>query len=317
VTATQFLKYLACWQHVDEAYQLEGPMGVAEVVRQLAGYELPAAQWERNVLRQRVRDYRREYLDQLTLSGQLMWGRLWGAGHGPIKTAPVCIWMREDLDAWRGLACQAEKDGEDRVETLSGYARPLYRMLCERGAVFPQELQTADEQMPEHFEQGLAELIGQGLATCDSFGGLRALIVPPSKRRGALQSIGRWSLFRPSTECVEAPEPEFVAKQLLKRYGVIFRRMLTREKQPVPWRDLLRVLRRMELRGEVRGGRFVAGFDGEQFGLPEAVSMVRKIRKAAERPEVNVSAADPLNLRGILTPDERISPLERKQVKVG
>ncbi|HEY6050442.1 MAG TPA: DEAD/DEAH box helicase, partial [Thermoanaerobaculia bacterium] len=169
-------------------------------------------------------------------------------------------------------------------------------------------------------EEALSELIGFGLVTCDSFSGLRWLIVPAWRRKATSLSAGRWSLLPRG----QAPAPEgaaeFVARRLLRRTGVVFRRTLAREKQPVPWREIARALRRLEGRGEIRGGRFVAGFDGEQYALPEAIPMLRAVRKRSasrEDPEpVLVSAADPLNYRGILTPDERVSPGTRKQVAV-
>ncbi|MCZ7647148.1 MAG: DEAD/DEAH box helicase [Planctomycetota bacterium] len=192
VSAAEFLRFLGVWQHADDGAQLEGPAGVAEVIRQLAGFEVPAAAWERFVLRQRVRNYSREWLDQLTLGGQVVWGRLWGEGTGPIKTAPVCLLPREDLPKWLGLA----KPPEGGAEGLGSYARAILDPIRARGALFPQELSAAAELLPEHFEGGLGELIGKGLVTCDSFGGLRALIVPPSQRVHGVAGSGRWSLFR-------------------------------------------------------------------------------------------------------------------------
>ena len=151
--------------------------------------------------------------------------------------------------------------------------------------------------------------------TCDSFGGLRWLIVPASKRREGGVTAGRWSLL--AREAASPVSPEFVARKLLARTGVVFRKTLAREKQPIPWRDIARVCRTLEARGEIRGGRFVSGFDGEQYALPEAVTLLRAVRRRGENPEpLSVSAADPLNFRGILTPDERVSPATRQQVRV-
>jgi ATP-dependent Lhr-like helicase len=181
--------------------------------------------------------------------------------------------------------------------------------------------------LPSQLELGLAELIARGLLTCDSFGVLRQLLVPPSRRRFPLVATGRWSLLRAPEHGASAPgvaPPDaaaaFVAERLLERYGVVFRRLLAREKQPVAWRELLRVYRALELRGKVRGGRFVSGFSGEQYALPEATALLRQQRKRAEagsREPVRVAAADPLNLRGIVTPDERVSPATRRWVEVG
>jgi ATP-dependent Lhr-like helicase len=180
--------------------------------------------------------------------------------------------------------------------------------------MFPQELARASRLLEAQLELGLGELVARGLVTCDSFAGLRALIVPASRRRHRMAVAGRWSLLPRDT-----PDPgaiEMVARQLLKRTGVVFRRTLLREKQPFSWRELLRVLRTLEARGEVRGGRFVSGFEGEQYALPEAVSLLRSIRRRERAAAVHVSAGDPLNFRGILTPDERVSPMARQRVLV-
>jgi len=309
VTAAEFLRFLGCWQHVDEEHKLEGPRGVAEAVAQLAGFEVPAAAWEASVLPSRVRDYRRDWLDQLTLSGEAAWGRLWGGGATAIRITPICLVLRDDLDAWAGLTRPADLAG------LSGPAREAYDALAAKGAMFPQELARAAKLLPAHLEMALGELIAQGLLTCDSYGALRWLIVPPSRRRGPMSTVGRWSLFR--REAQPPPPADFAARQLLKRTGVVFRKTIEREKQPVPWRDLVRVYRTLEARGEVRGGRFVAGFSGEQYALPEAVSLLRAVRKRGPLAPVTVSAADPLNFRGILTPDERVPSVARQKVQVG
>jgi len=322
VTATEFLRFLGCWQHVDPEHHLEGPRGVADVLKQLAGFDVPAWAWEGSVLPMRVKGYKREWLDQLTMSGEVAWGRLWQSGTGPIKTTPICLLPREDLETWLALS---EPSGARRVEgtgmsaaplpVLSGTAAPIHEMLVARGAMFPQELVKATKLLPAHLEMGLAELISAGLITCDSYGALRWLIVPPSKRKVPTATVGRWSLLR-REPAAELPV-EFVARQLLKRSGVVFRRTILREKQPIPWRELARVYRVMEARGEVRGGRFVAGFAGEQYALPEAVSLLRAVRRRGELVEINVTAADPLNFRGILTPDERVSPATKTKVRVG
>src|SRR5262245_11700878 len=309
VTAAEFLRFLGCWQHVDEEHRLDGPRGVAEVVGQLAGFEVPAAAWEASILPSRVKGYKREWLDQLTLSGEAAWGRLWGGGASAIRITPICVVPREDLDAWAGLTRTADLEG------LSGPARQAYDALATKGAMFPQELARAAKLLPAHLEMAVGELIAQGLLTCDSYGALRWLIVPPSRRRGPMSTVGRWSLFR--REALPAPTVEFMARQLLRRTGVVFRKTIEREKQPVPWRDLVRVYRTLEARGELRGGRFVAGFSGEQYAMPEAVSLLRAVRKRGELAPVTVSAADPLNFRGILTPDERVPSVARQKVQVG
>ncbi|HEX9303084.1 MAG TPA: DEAD/DEAH box helicase [Thermoanaerobaculia bacterium] len=311
VTAAEFLRFLACWQHVDPEHRREGPRGVAEVIGQLAGFEVPAAAWESSVLPSRVRGYRREWLDQLTFSGEVAWGRLWGAGSSPIRRTPICLVMREDLDEWTSLVAA---QGPSAVREASRTAREVEEALRSRGAMFLPELARTTSFARDLVEEGLTELIALGRVTCDSFSGLRWFLVPAWRRRlGALTS-GRWSVL--PRAAVSPPSPEFVARQLLARTGIVFRRTLAREKQPLPWRDVARVLRTLEARGEVRGGRFVGGFDGEQYALPEAIPLLRAIRRRTETAALAVSAADPLNFRGILTPHERVAPTARKQVRV-
>ena len=312
VTASQFLRFLACWQHADAEHRLDGPRGVAQVVAQLAGFEVPAAAWEGSVLPSRVRGYKREWLDHLTLSGEIVWARLWGAAPGPTRRTPICLVERRDLDEWSALA------GQIPAREPSGRALEVQEALVRKGAMFFQELARATQLPPTFVEEGLSALIALGRVTCDSFSGLRWLIVPASKRRTAVLSTGRWSLL--PREGSTPPSAEFVARRLLQRTGVVFRKTLAREKQPLPFRDVARVLRTLEARGEVRGGRFVAGFDGEQYALPEAVALLRAVRKrmsqAEDLPPVLVSAADPLNFQGILTPEEKIAPATRQQLRV-
>ena len=314
VTASQFLRFLACWQHADGEHRLEGPRGVAAVVSKLAGFEVPAPAWEASVLPARVRAYKREWLDQVTLSGEVMWGRLWGAGAAPIRRTPVCLFPREEAASWSALAALAAP-----APAPTGAAAEVQAALLRRGPMFLQELGKESRLPIASVEEGLATLVAQGRATCDSFGGLRLLIVPAWRRRSAGVTAGRWSVLERTAG--PAPSPELVARQMLRRTGVVFRKTLEREKHGVTWRDLARACRLLEARGEIRGGRFVAGFDGEQYALPEAVTLLRSVRRRAEWPAgpqpVTVSAADPLNFRGILTPEEKVSPLTRQQVKVG
>jgi ATP-dependent Lhr-like helicase len=318
VSAAQFLRFLGCWQHVEPEHRLEGPRGVAEVVGKLAGFEVPAAAWEASVLPARVRGYKREWLDQLTLSGEVAWGRLWSASSGPIRRAPICLMPREELDAWTAFAAP------DTSREPSGTTLEVYETLARRGAMFFQELARTTKLPPAFVEESLRELIALGRVTCDSFTGLRWFLLPPSKRREGGLSAGRWSILAresgSTASDASSTSAEFVAARLLRRTGILFRKTLTREKIPVPWRDIARACRRLETRGEIRGGRFVGGFDGEQYALPEAVTLLRAVRRRAaacpEQPELTVSAADPLNFRGILTPDERIAPTTRQQVRV-
>ncbi len=313
VSAADLLRFLATWRHVDEDYRLEGPRGVGEVLRQLTGFEVPAWAWESHVLARRVRDYKREYLEEVTLSGEFAWGRLWGGATTPIRVTPISLVPRDELDAWLSMTSPPTADG------LCGAARDLLAPLRAQGAMFPQNLQKAAKLVPAHVEMGLADLVGHGLATCDSFAALRQMITPPSRRKSALRPVGRWTCFRSDASPASLSDDliELAARQLLARSGVVFRRILTREKVPVTWSALSRVYRRMELRGEIRGGRFAAGFSGEQFALPQAVELLRKLRREGSRGPISVVSADPLNFQGILTPEKRIASTSRQDVLVG
>ena len=304
VTAADFLRFLAAWQHVDPDHRLEGVRGVMTVVKQLAGYELPAAAWEASVLPARVRDYRAEWLDQLTLSGEVAWGRLWGGGQSTLRTTPIALIPRDALDGWTDLTAAAH------VRGLSDPAQRLHAALGQGGAMFARELGRACSLAPAELDEALGELVASGATTCDSFGALRTLL-----RIGGATQTARWSLFRRHEPAAEA-DAMVVARALLARTGVVFKRTTLRESHPLPWRDLLRALRTLEARGEVRGGRFVAGFDGEQYALPDAVAMLRATRNRPPGPALHVAAGDPLNFVGILTPDARVSPLLRADVRV-
>jgi ATP-dependent Lhr-like helicase len=302
VSAADFLAFLSCWQHADEAHRLEGPAGVVEVLGQLAGFEAPAAVWESAILPARVRGYRREWLDQVTLSGEFAWCRLWGSGACAVRVTPLSFYPRAELPEWLGLA-------ESVPPPVAGYAGQVVSALTSLGAAFPQEIAAAAKLLPSQLEMGLAELVARGFATCDSFAALRGFIVPPSRRRHAPPVVGRWSLLtrltrltrdRPADEAVV----DLVARQLLRRTGIVFRKTIERERFPVPWWRLVRQLRTLEARGEIRGGRFVAGFDGEQYAVPEAVTLLRAVRKRGGRP-AEVGPSDPLDLRGALTPELR------------
>ena len=312
VSAAQFLRFLACWQHADPEHQLEGPRGVAAALTQLAGFEAPAAAWEASILPARVRGYKREWLDQLTASGELVWGRFWGAGASAVRRTPITFAPREDLEGWMALAASAEPSPDP-----AGTALEVLDAMRRCGAMFLKELARETRQPEAFVEEGLKDLIGQGRVTCDSYSGLRWFLVPAWRRKAGALAAGRWSLLERRAAEIS---PEFVARRLLARTGVVFRKTLARERQPVPWRDVARVLRTLEARGEIRGGRFVAAFDGEQYALPEAVTLLRAVRRRgasdADPVPVSVAASDPLNYRGILTPDDRVPSNAREAVQV-
>jgi ATP-dependent Lhr-like helicase len=331
VSAADFMRFLLAWQRVDPEHRVAGLEGLAAVVTQLEGFELPAAAWESDVLAARCDEYEPMLLDTLCLTGRVAWGRLpagqraaWsgGGGGGPIRSTPIALFSRPRASTW--LA--ARSTGEDQA--LSSYAARVREVLEQRGAIFFHELVSASGLLPTQVEQGLAEMAGLGMVTSDGFAGLRALITPSSKRKPlgggqrrhrtvpfGIESAGRWALLHDGSDVSEADRVELVARTLLSRYGVVFKRMLTREPGAPAWRELLLVYRRLEARGEIRGGRFVAGMPGEQFALPEAVEQLRAVRRReATGRLVAVGAADPLNLTGILTPGERVPALARNRI---
>jgi len=303
VSAADFMRFLLHWQHVAGEDQVKGAEGLMAVVEQLEGFELAAAAWENDVLPARVADYDGAHVDQLCLSGRVAWGRLTPGTKAPLRTSPIALLLRENVSRW-GVET-------DPVTDLSSEARAVRDALEKRGASFFHEVLQETRLLPTVVERGLAELAGAGIATADSFAGLRALLAAPEKRRGLIETAGRWSLFsRNAFDSVEA-----LARTLLKRYGVVFRAMLQRESHLPPWRDLVRIYRKLEARGEIRGGRFVAGFGGEQFAAPDAVGRLRAVRKMEKSGELVVlSAADPLNLVGILTPEARVAAIYRNRV---
>ncbi|MCG7872270.1 MAG: DEAD/DEAH box helicase [Candidatus Thiodiazotropha lotti] len=315
VSPGEFMAFLFNWQGLDEP--AEGSHALQRVIGQLEGFSLPAASWEEEVLPSRLQPYFSGELDQLCSSGQLVWLRLHqpeGHQKGPknpaIKTTPLAFILRTNLPHWR-------QQDELSIEGLSTTAVKILEVLKNWGASFFDELKQQTGLLKTQLENGLGELVAWGLVTSDQFQGLRSMITPqkgrrPSRRRNPLQaplaSGGRWSLVRP-TQPIEdrLQRSEQFARILLNRYGVVFRKLLEREQGLPPWRDLLYALRRMEARGDIRGGRFVEGFAGEHFALPEAVGQLRELaRRPERRQQITISSADPLNLTGIITPGKRI-----------
>ncbi len=306
VSAADYLRFLLHWQHVAGEDQVHGAEGLAAVVEQLEGFELAAVAWEHDVLPARVADYGGEQLDRLCLSGRVAWGRLTPGSKAPLRTSPIALFMRAHASRWGSATHDAGSLGSE--------AAAVREALAARGASFFHELVAATGLLPALVERGLAELAGAGVATADSFAGLRALLARQDKRRALIETAGRWSLL---VAPAQAGDPDFepIARTLLKRYGVVFRSMLQRETQLPPWRDLVRVYRRLEARGEIRGGRFVAGFGGEQFASADAVGRLRAVRKSEKTGELAVmSAADPLNLVGILTPEARVAAIHTNRL---
>ncbi|MBL8756717.1 MAG: DEAD/DEAH box helicase, partial [Planctomycetes bacterium] len=275
VSQADYDTFLLAWQRTTATKKASGPRGLTEVLGQLASTAFTAEEWETEVLPARLDRYHREWLDQCTLAGEFTWLRLWGPWRGPLSRCAISVVPRAQLGAWLELPL-------DRAEPqdLSGSARTLFDLLQQRGALFPTDLQSASRLLPSQLEEALAELVGLGLATCDSFAAMRQLAIPPSKRAFPLFAVGRWSLVPLPPKDTRASEAtvEACALALLQRLGVVSHARLLADKFPVPWRLLLRALRALELRGEVRGGRFVAGWAGEQYALPAAVVQLRATR---------------------------------------
>jgi ATP-dependent Lhr-like helicase len=287
-----------------------------------------AAAWESDVLQQRVARYTPELLDRLCLSGEIMWARLSphplisaeiaqpGRRVRPTRIAPISIFLREDAH-WL-LQPASEING------ISNPARDVLTALGRRGASFLPDLVKATGLLTSEVEDALWELAAAGLVTADGFENLRALI-DPKRRRGEgrfrsrmpRHAAGRWALLdHPSSGPSDDQRTEALARQFLARWGIVFRDLLARETLAPAWRDLLVALRRMEARGEIRGGRFVSGFLGEQYARPEAVDLLRAVRRSTSDASLRIAAADPLNLVGIITPGSRISPLAGQSVEV-
>ena len=288
VSALQFDRFLRLWQHREPGAQLHGSDGTLAIIRQLQGYEIPSAAWESEILPQRVAGYKREFLDELCLSGEVTWGRLspHPALEGvsrhvrPTRVAPISFFLREDAE-WLVREVTIGADG------LSHPAREVLAALERLGASFFADLVRATRRLASEVEDALWELVTAGLVTADGFENLRALL-DPKRRRGEgrgrrarpRHAAGRWALFRRNSAGVTNQERvERLAKQFLLRWGVVFRDVLAHESLAPPWRDLLPVLRRWEAQGQIRGGRFVDGFTGEQFARPEALDLLRRLRR--------------------------------------
>ncbi len=345
VTAAEFMSFLLRWQHVTPGARLHGEAGLAAVITQLAGYEAAASAWEPHLLRSRLAKYEPEWLDRLCLSGAVAWGRLSsparvsGVGDDgprrvvPTSAAPISLFPRETAEWLVDLSQSTQGSASGSLPAnVSAVAQRLHQVLQKRGASFFNDLVRETGHLAAEVEQGLWELVAAGLVTADGFDNLRALLDPHRRRaegrarlRRPRHAGGRWCLLRsaisyqPSAISSQSANPspithhssrlaEQVARQLLRRYGVVFRDLLGRESCSIAWRDVLVQYRRMELQGEIRGGRFVSGFVGEQFALPEAVESMRALRKSGFglTQEVKLSAVDPLNLAGVILPGPRI-----------
>jgi ATP-dependent Lhr-like helicase len=350
VTAAAFMRWLMRWQHVTPGTQVTGERGTMEVLKQLQGFEVPANAWERQVFARRIADYDPKWLDQLCLTGAVGWGRLsphpatvdpGGTADGndrtkaevpprqrrviPTSVAPITFFVREEAD-WmiprETHFFQKQGEAGHPGGGLSHAARLVLEFLRQRGASFFADIVRGTVKLKAEIETGLWELVAAGLVTADGFDNLRALIDP--KRRAGQgngrsmrprHSSGRWALLHADVAVERNRAVEAACWMLLRRYGIVIRDLLARESNLPPWRELLMAFRRLEDRGEIRGGRFVDGFLGEQFALPVAVESVRGMRGLPLSGEtVTLSAADPLNLVGILVPGERVPAISGRTV---
>ena len=320
VEPRDFVRFLFEWQHVAGASRVSGPEALPAVLAQLEGFEAPASLWEAEVLPARVKDYASSWLDDLCTAGRTLWTRLrplatgtQGGGRSSLRTTPILLLPRRAAPTWsRIAAAAASEDGE----ALGGRAQRVLDFLESHGASFFDEMADGARLLRAELEDALAELVVRGRASCDSYAGLRALLVPAAKRATAasrsrrrvalhgIEDAGRWNVVR-SQQVVpdataHAEAVEHVARTLLRRYGVVCFEMLDREAAWLPpWRELVRVYRRLEARGEIRGGRFIAGVTGEQFALPDAIATMRAVRRQPpDETLVCLSASDPANLLG-------------------
>ena len=327
-TRAELMRFLFDWQQVRPDDRRQGYEALAAVAAELEGFAAPAAAWEAEILPARIADFAPEMLDRLCLAGRASWARpappnreTPGRSFGPIRSTPIALLSRRHAPLWLAPAAgEASVPGNTNVPpaSLSPGARNVLSYLRTRGASFFDDLLAGTGARAPDAAAALGELITHGLVSADGFAGLRAFTGASARRLHAVAEAGRWTCVPrraagaagaagTETEGVGEDGAETIARTLLRRYGIVFKTLLARESLTVPWRDLLRVLRRLEARGEIRGGRFVAGFTGEQYALPEAVETLRRVRRApADGAVVALSAADPLNLTGIVTLGDRI-----------
>jgi ATP-dependent Lhr-like helicase len=331
VPVAVFMRFLLQWQGVTREPRPEGVDSLEGIIEQLEGFAVPAAAWEADVLPARLKDYEAAWLDSLCLSGRAYWTRLTvpdNVGAGPVRSTPIALLTRKRRTQWQQLL----RSATEPQPTLSAGARAVAEHLQAFGASFFDELRQGTGLLAAQAEDALGELVAAGLVTSDSFAGLRALLLPLERKRKlaargrrialfGLEEAGRWSLIHRPAAAVAEPklgdEPQAsVAWLLLRRYGIVFKRVLAREGDWLPpWHALLRVFRRLEAQGHIRGGRFVAGVSGEQFALPDAVGALRSARSAAPSGHaVVLSASDPLNLTGSVLPGARVPALARNRL---
>ncbi|MCP1520757.1 ATP-dependent Lhr-like helicase [Pseudomonas migulae] len=328
VALQDFMRFLFDWQHLSASTQGQGNAVLPAIVAQFEGYPAAASAWDSDILTARIKGYSASWLDDLCRSGKLVWTRLTAhnkSASTALRSTPIVLLPRSQVGLWSGLTEQTP------VSDLSPKTQKVYQALSQHGALFFDELIHEAHLLRSELEIALQELVGAGLVNADSFAGLRALITPASKRQnrssrrgrgafiGGMDDAGRWALLRRGAPAPvvdnKHPTPsdtlEHIAMTLLRRYGVVFWRLLEREADWLPsWRELLRTFHRLEARGEIRGGRFVSGLAGEQFALPEAIPLLREVRRRAHDGSlIAVCGVDPLNLAGTLLPGVKVPAL--------
>jgi ATP-dependent Lhr-like helicase len=333
VPARDFLRFLCEWQRVLPGARMQGSDALAAVLAQLEGFESPAGAWETEVIPSRVTEYDPQWLDEHIRAGRFVWTRLAARSArsdeavarsaSPVRSTPIVLLARRNVALWSKFADQSD------ATHLTSKAQAVADFIRAHGASFFDEITEHVGLLPSEVEEALAELVAVGQVNSDSFAGLRVLLMPSGRRSGratysgrhkrrlalfGMADAGRWALVnRAHTPAKESNDEavELIVRTLLRRWGVLFWKLLARESNWLPpWREILSCCRRLEARGEIRGGRFVAGFSGEQFATPEAIGLLREVRRKAPTDQyVSLSAADPLNLIGILTPGSRLPSL--------
>ena len=320
VSPAVYMRFLFHWQGLTD--KPEGLDALSAVVDQLEGFSAAAGAWERDIIPARINMYAKDQLDTLCATGKSVWLRLavrppnGEKRTSPVRNSPVTLIDRQAVPYWRDAAPLPEINEKN----LTSNAQRVLESLEKSGASFFLDLVQNTGLLRTQIEDALGELVNWGMVTSDSYAGLRALVTPSSKRPGFaprrrgrrptssnFDRAGRWALVNQPVDVEHGEAIEHIAWSLLRRYGVVFRKVLERETNLPPWRELLRVYWRMEARGEIRGGRFVQGFAGEQFAMPDAIAELRSIRnKKPGDDRIVISAADPLNLLGIVLPGEKI-----------
>jgi ATP-dependent Lhr-like helicase len=338
VAARDYMRFLFDWQRVTPGARMQGPDAMLAVLDQLEGTEVAAGAWESDILPSRISGYEPAWLDEQCLAGRYVWARLSEPARAasadpqqpqhpqravaPVRATPIALLGRRNLKFWSALGA----DSPD--PRLTSGAAAVGQVLSVHGATFFDELVDATRLLPVQVEEALGELVALGLANSDSFAGLRALLLPADRRRATsargrrrvalfgMADSGRWSWVRRAAPAPREAVTEHVVRTLLKRWGVVCWQLTRVEARWLPpWRELVACLRRLEARGEIRGGRFIAGLSGEQYALPEAVGALREIRRQpVGEQDVSLSGVDPLNLTGILTAGQRLPALSSNRV---